>query len=288
MYNPFIDGGSEVTDEQLAARGQAGDREALEQLALRHQPWIYNIAVRMVWSTEDAQDLTQDILIKMLSGLRTFRGESRFRTWLYRVAVNHIFTFKKQREDEPVETYQDFVRDLDSIPDTEPPGTDDPAARLLVKEAEILCTVAMLLCLDGRQRVVLILGDVFAVTDTVGAEVLGMTAANFRQILTRARRDLYTFMAGQCGLINEQNPCRCARKMRGFVDKGYMNPERLRFAMGHQFRVRQVAPSRAQELKAVTDRLHAELFREHPFLDLKSQSDVIRRALESVNQEPPQ
>jgi RNA polymerase sigma factor (sigma-70 family) len=288
MFNPFIEGSSEVTDEQLAARGQAGDREALEQLALRHQPWIYNIAVRMVWSTEDAQDLTQDILIKMLTGLRTFRGESRFRTWLYRVAVNHIFTFKKQRENEPVETYEDFVRDLDGIPDTEPPGVNDPAARLLVQEAEILCTVAMLLCLDGRQRVVLILGDVFGVTDTVGAEVLGMTTANFRQILARARHDLYSFMAGHCGLINESNPCRCARKMRGFIDKGYMNPERLRFAKGHRFRVRQVAPSRAHELKVVTDRLHAQLFHEHPFLDVKSQSELIRRALESVSQEPPQ
>ncbi len=287
MYNPFTDDSGETTDEQLAACAQAGEREALEQLAIRHQPWIYNIAVRMVWSTEDAQDLTQDILIKMLKGLRSFRGESRFRTWLYRVAVNHIFTFKKQRENEPVETYEDFVRDLDRIPDTEPPDMNNPAARLLVEEAEILCTVAMLLCLDGRQRVVLILGEVFGVTDAVGAEVLGVTTANFRQILVRARHDLYTFMAGHCGLINESNPCRCARKMRGFIDKGYMNPERLRFAKGHQFRVRQVAPSRAHELKVATDRLHAELFRGHPFLDLQSRFELVRRALESVNQDPP-
>ena len=187
-----------------------------------------------------------------------------------------------------METYQDFVRDLDQIPDTEPPETNDPAAQLLVEEAKILCTVAMLLCLDGRQRLVFILGDVFGVTDTVGAEVLEMTTANFRQILARARRDLYAFMAGNCGLVNESNPCRCARKMRGFIERGYMNPERLRFAKGHQFRVREVAPSRAHDLKVVTDRLHAELFREHPFLDVKSRSDLIRRALESASREPPQ
>ncbi len=271
----------------MAAQGQAGDRGAIEQLALRHQPWIYNIAVRMVWSTDDARDLTQDILIKMIAGLPGFRGESRFRTWLYRVAVNHIFTFKKQKEDEPVCTYDEFIRDLEQTPDTDLSDPNDPATQVLIEEAKILCTIAMLLCLDGRQRLVFILGDVFGVTDTIGAETLGMTAVNFRQILARARRDLYSFMAGKCGLVNQSNPCRCARKMRGFIDQGYMNPDRLQFAKGHQFRVREVAPSRAHELEAASDRLHAELFQDHPFLDLKEQSEMVRRILKSVDREPP-
>lgn len=287
MYNPFIDDASEVTDEQLAAQGQAGDREALEQLARRHQPWIYNIAVRMVWSPDDAQDLTQDILIKMLAGLPGYRGESRFRTWLYRVAVNHIFTFKKQREDAPVVTYEEFVRDVEQTPDLDLENPDDPVTRRLVEEAKILCVMAMLLCLDGRQRIVFTLGDVFGVTDTVGAETLGMTPANFRQILTRARRDLYSFMGGLCGLVNEANPCRCAKKTRGYIADGYIDPERLRFAKGHQFRVRQVAPSRAQELEAATDRLHAALFQEHPFLDVPAQAEMVKKALAQVDHEPP-
>ena len=88
MYNPFVGDSSEETDEQLAVHGQAGSRDALERLALRYQPWIYNTAVRMVWSPDDAEDLTQDILIKMISGLHTFRGDSRFRTWVYRIAVH--------------------------------------------------------------------------------------------------------------------------------------------------------------------------------------------------------
>jgi len=287
MHNPFIEDSGEVTDEQLVAQGQGGDRQALERLVLRHQPWIYNLVVRMVWSTDDAQDLTQDILIKMLTGLSGFRGGSRFRTWLYRVAVNHVFTFKKQRADEPVVSYEEFTRDLDQTPDMDLPDPSDPATQLLIEEAKILCTMAMLLCLDGRQRIVFILGEVFGVTDTVGAEVLGMSPANFRQILTRARRDLYSFMAGKCGLVNQSNPCRCARKTRGFIDQGYMSADRLKFAEGHQFRVRQIAPNRAQELEVAADRLHAALFQEHPFLNVRAQSAVVRRALESVDREPP-
>ncbi len=287
MYNPFTDDKKEVPDEQLVVRAQAGDRPALEELLLRHQPWVYNLVVRMVWSPDDALDLTQDILVKTIAGLAGFRGDSRFRTWLYRIAVNHVFTFKKQRENEPVETFEEFAREMSRIPDADLPDQNDPATQLLVQEAKILCTVAMLLCLDGRQRVVLILGDVFGVTDTVGAEVLGLTPANFRQILARARHDLYNFMAGNCGLVNQSNPCRCARKVRGFIDQGYMNPDRLQFARGHQFRVRQVAPSRAHELKVATDRLHAELYQDHPFLDVRAQSEIVRKALDTVNQEPP-
>ena len=82
MYNPFIDhkDSGEASDELLVAQGQEGNRQALEQLVLRHQPWVYNLVVRMVWSTDEAQDLTQDVLVKMITGLPGFHGESRFRT----------------------------------------------------------------------------------------------------------------------------------------------------------------------------------------------------------------
>ncbi len=289
MHNPFTENEcpTEITDEELVARGRQGDRHALEQLLLRHQPWIYNLVVRMVWFEQDAQDLTQDILIRVFTGLSGFRGESRFRTWLYRIAVNRIFTHRKQRADAPVETYADFTRDLDGIPDENLPRPNDPETHVLIEEAKILCTVAMLLCLDGTQRLVFILGEVFGVPDRVGAEVLEMTPANFRQVLARARRDLYNFMAGNCGLVNQANPCRCARKTRGFIKKGYMNPEHLRFAEGHQRRVREVAPDRSHELKAADERLHAALFREHPFLDLQRQSAIIRGVLQKLDLEPP-
>jgi RNA polymerase sigma factor (sigma-70 family) len=289
MYNPFResdDGG--VSDEQLVARAQGGDREALEQLVLRHQPWIYNLVVRMVWAADEADDLTQDILVRMVTGLAGFRGESRLRTWLYRIAVNRIFTHRQQRADEPVTTYAEFSRDLDETPDLDPPDPHSFEAQLLIEEAKILCTMAMLLCLDGRQRLVFVLGEVFGMSDTVGAEVLELTPANFRQLLARARRDLYAFMAGKCGLVNPANPCRCARKMRGFIERGYMSADSLRFAEGHRQRVRDVAPDRAHELELADESLHAALFRDHPFLDVRGRSELVRGVLAGVDLEPPQ
>jgi hypothetical protein len=62
------------------------------------------------------------------------------------------------------------------------------------------------------------LGEILEASDAPGAEILGTSRANFRQRLRRARQQLRGFMAGRCGLAEPSNPCRCARKTRGFID----------------------------------------------------------------------
>jgi len=91
-----------------------------------------------------------------------------------------------------------------------------------VIEAMISCASGMLLCLDRKQRLTFILGAIFEVSDTVAAEVLEITPDNFRQRLARARRDLRSFMNDKCGLVNQANPCRCAKKTLGFIQAGYV------------------------------------------------------------------
>ena len=86
------------------------------------------------------------------------------------------------------------------------------------------CVSGMLLCLDREQRLTYILGEIFGVTDTVAAELLEISSENFRQRLARARRDLHNFMNDKCGLVNSANPCRCAKKTRGFIEAGHGAP----------------------------------------------------------------
>ena len=95
---------------------------------------------------------------------------------------------------------------------------------LLVEEAKNGCTMGMLLCLDRKQRLIFTLGEILGASDTVGGEVLEMTADNFRQCLARARRDLHSFMNNQCGLVNKSNPCRCPKKTRGFIEQATSIP----------------------------------------------------------------
>jgi len=122
----------------------------------------------------------------------------------------------------------------------------------------------MLLCLSREQRLVYILGEIFGVTDVVGAELLEVSRDNFRQKLSRARRDLHQFMDGQCGLVNAANPCRCAKKTQAFIRAGYLDPHKLIFATSHVERVRDLAPKTHEHLEAL-DAAYADIHREHPF-----------------------
>jgi RNA polymerase sigma factor (sigma-70 family) len=94
--HPLADAAETDSDDlELVRRIQNGDREALESLVRRHQDWIYNNGLRMVYLPEDAEDATQEILIKLLTKLSTFEGRSSFRTWLYRLVCNHVLNMKR-------------------------------------------------------------------------------------------------------------------------------------------------------------------------------------------------
>ncbi len=81
--NPFADDApTDLEDRAFVERARAGDREALEELVRHHQGWIYNIALRMVFYPQDAEDATQEILLKAVTSLSSFEGRSSFRTWL--------------------------------------------------------------------------------------------------------------------------------------------------------------------------------------------------------------
>jgi RNA polymerase sigma factor (sigma-70 family) len=267
MTHPLTDARLDPSDEQLVASAQAGDRAALQALIARHSPWIFNVAARMVWRRDDAADVTQEVLVKVVTRLSTFRSESAFRTWLYRIVVNHVINLKKKQPLEAVALpFEAFSSSLESAGDAATP--DEPGgvpANLLVAEAKTGCTLAMLMCLDRRQRIVFVLGEILGVTDRVGGEVLELSPENFRQVLARTRRDLYNFMNDHCGLVNQAIPCRCARKTRGFSDQGYVDPRKLQFVPERLVQIRSVTPDRMDELDAL-QRAHAELFREHPLL----------------------
>jgi RNA polymerase sigma factor (sigma-70 family) len=264
--NPLTDTSSAPEDMEMVARAKAGNRDALEQLITRHQRWIYNIVLRMVYVPQDAEDITQEILIKLITKLSTFEGRSSLRTWLYRIAVHHVLNMKRTKSEEYGWTFDKYGNGLRQAPDEElpDPRTIPVDLQLLVEESKIGCTSGMLLCLTREQRLVYILGEIFGVTDLVGAELLETSRDNFRQKLSRARRDLHHFMHDQCGLINEANPCRCAKKTQAFMRAGYLDPSNLVFAKSHVTRVREVAPKALGQIEAL-DAAYAEIHRAHPF-----------------------
>ena len=279
--NPFAENpATDPEDRVLVLRAKSGDREALEELVGRHQAWIYNIALRMLYHPQDAEDATQEILVKAVTALSSFEGRSSFRTWLYRIAVNHVLNAKRGRLEPARMSFNCYAHALDRTPDLDLPDQRSVPVdlRLLVDEARLSCTSGMLLCLDREQRLIYILGEILDVTDAVGAELLEISRENFRQRLTRARRDLHSFMNDRCGLVNRSNPCRCAKKTRGFMQAGYVDPESLLFARERVEQVHEVARTRVEALTTL-DAQYAAVFRRHPFHQPRDLVLALRRLL---------
>jgi RNA polymerase sigma factor (sigma-70 family) len=282
VFNPFSEEAqSGSADVELVDRARNGDRAALEQLVLRHQAWVYNIAVRMVFQPHDAEEVTQEVLVKAVTRLSTFRGESTFRTWLYRIAANHVLNMKRRGGENRPQTFATYAAAINNTPDLDLP---DPKSvpvdvPLLVEEAKLTCTTGMLLCLDRRQRLVFTLGEIFGVSDTVGGDILEMSADNFRQSLSRARRDLYQFMNDQCGLVNANNPCRCPKKTKGFIADGHVDPDHLLFVPLHVRRIKEAAADTVRQVEGVLDRQYAALYRDHPFLRPSDEIGWLRQVL---------
>ena len=280
--NPLADNSPTDQEEQdLVMRARSGDHTALEDLLQHHQRWIYNIAVRMLYHPQDAQDATQEILIKILTRLSSFEGRCSLRTWLYRIVVNHLLNTRRSRVEDPAINFRMYGEELDNTPDLElqdPKGAPD--ANLLVTEAMLACTSGMLLCLDREQRLSYILGAIFAVSDTVAAEVLEIAPDNFRQRLARARRDLRNFMNDKCGLVNQANPCRCAKKTRGFIQAGHVDPDNLLFNRERICEVRDAAPQAFETIKTLDGKC-ADIYREHPFYKPPDLAQMVRQLVES-------
>lgn len=283
MHNPFTEVIDESTDTDLIEQAKHGSRDALERLVLRHQAWIYNIAVRMVFHPQDAEEVTQEVLIKAITRLSTFQGESQFRTWLYRITANHVLNMKRRGGETEAQSFSGYADAINDTPDLDLPDPKSVAAEvpLLVEEAKISCTTGMLLCLDRKQRLIFTLGEIFGASDTVGSEILEMSADNFRQSLARARRDLYQFMHGQCGLVNAKNPCRCRKKTKGFIEAGHVDPEHLQFVSLHLRQIKEAAAGAVRTIENAVDDQYAAIFREHPFLEPQDQLGWLRQLLDN-------
>ncbi|MEV1022164.1 sigma-70 family RNA polymerase sigma factor [Streptomyces sp. NPDC050264] len=220
-------GPTELLDEEreLVARAVAGDKGALEDVVRRVQDPLYRLALRMTWRPADAEDAAQEILIRVVTGLATWRAEARLLTWAYRIGVNHLLNLKRRTPQETAGLSLDALGEglLEGLADT---GFAGPDAELLAREVRLTCTQAMLQCLERGERVAYVLGEVFELPSREAAWVLDISPAAYRKRLERTRTRLRTFMDATCGLANPAAPCRCARRVAPAVASGRVDPRR--------------------------------------------------------------
>ncbi len=268
MYNPFKESQSDhQSNLMLVQSALEGNRDGLEKLILRHQAWIFNIAFKMISNRDDAEDITQEILIKMITKLSTYKPEkSAFRTWLYRITLNHVLNMKKRQQEEnrfDLDNFDGFATILNQIPENNPKF--HPENNALIEESKASCLNGMLLCLNRKQRLVFILGDVFGVSGAVGSEIMEISAANFRKILSRSREKIYNFLNEKCGLIDENNPCRCVHFLKIQTHLGKIDPDKPAIQHPHLGSINEVIKGQLKEFEEMNLNECNRLFRDQPF-----------------------
>ena len=217
--------------EAKISLAKAGNQQALEAVVCAIQKDVYGIALRFLWHPQDAEDATQEILIKVITNLGGFRGESSFKTWVYRVASNTLLTLKKKRAEKKAMTFDEFSEDISQGVSSDPIRIEcDLDEKLLLEEVKIGCTLAMLMCLDRKHRLAYILGEIVELDHHEASIVLGVAQATFRKQLSRARQRILSVMTSKCGLVNANNICRCRKRVDTAVSLGRIDTENLLFA----------------------------------------------------------
>lgn len=262
----------------LVARARQGDARALDQLVRAVQDDVYGLAVRMLWDPRDAEDASQEILVKVVTRLDSFRGDSALRTWVYRIAVNHLLSTRRRRMERQGWTFEVFADSLAAGLDaTAPTEPADAADRLLAEEVKIGCTLGMLQCLDRPQRIAYILGEVFDLPSDMAAAICETTPAAYRKRLSRARARVRAFVAEHCGIVNPDAACRCNRRIATAVRLGRIDPDSPTFVQ----HPRRPDPPPVAAAVAEMEELHdaAALFRSHPHF---AAPDRVARAVTAV------
>ncbi|NJM52625.1 MAG: RNA polymerase sigma factor [Blastocatellia bacterium] len=259
-----------------------GNRDSLSELVGRHQKYIFNVALKMTNNVEDAEDITQDILLKLITNLAKYDdSKGKFRTWLYRITFNHFLNLKKQKYEQLVSGFDEFFAFIDGSPVTELSYDEEKQMSLEIEEAKVACMTGMLMCLDREQRLTYIVGEIFEIDHNLAGEIFEITPVNFRQKLSRARKDLHQWMNNRCGLINKENPCRCPKKTKGFISNGWVNPDNLKWHSNYQHKINQFSVKKIDEALLTIDDLYARLYHDHPFKIPQKTQSVVQEIIEN-------
>jgi RNA polymerase sigma-70 factor (ECF subfamily) len=175
-------------DQLLIQRCLAGQSEAFGDLVLRYQDRLYNSVYMMVNSAEDARDLTQEAFVHAFRRLDSFRGDSAFYTWLFRIAVNATISFRRKA----VRRKTISVESVREASGNEPIDDDDgtrPSARMEVHEQQRVVRAA-LAELSEEFRTAIVLTEIEGLSYEDAAETVGCPIGTIRSRIHRARNEL--------------------------------------------------------------------------------------------------
>lgn len=184
---------TEVSEKKIIEKVLGGDANAFEELVLKYEKTVYNLALRMVGDRDDAFDMTQEAFIKAYGSLSSFRGDSKFSVWIYRITTNVCLDFlrsksRKQQVSLTVSDDDDEDAQLD-IPDPKA----DPEQQL-IKKISMQSVEEGLKTLPDKQRQILVMRELGGMSYAEIGKALSLEEGTVKSRIFRARKRLCTFL----------------------------------------------------------------------------------------------
>ena len=187
-----------MDDKHILARARRGELDAFEELVRQYEKRVYAVALRSSGSPEDAADIMQEVFLRAWRSIESFRGDSGFSTWLFRITMNLCVDHARHKNAQP-QTQPLVVGEEDAerpIPDTAP----TPEEHLENSELGRELAAALDEVSEEHRRIVL-LRDVSGLSYTEIAEVLEISEGTVKSRLSRARIALRTILLRRGNLL---------------------------------------------------------------------------------------
>lgn len=183
---------TEVSEKKIIEKVLGGDANAFEELVLKYEKTVYNLALRMVGDRDDASDMTQEAFIKAYGSLSSFRGDSKFSVWIYRITTNVCLDFlrSKSRKQQVSLTVSDDDEDAQlDIPDP----SSDPEQQL-IKKISMQSVEEGLKTLPDKQRQILVMRELGGMSYAEIGAALSLEEGTVKSRIFRARKRLCAFL----------------------------------------------------------------------------------------------
>lgn len=176
-----------MNDRELVAKIKNGDQNAFRQLFEQYQHLVFNISYRMSGNQEEAEDITQDVFIKIFHAIEKFRGDAKLSSWIYRIAVNTCLKRERRKKLENWISLDFLFQDEGKFQPQAPDKTPDQQIEILEKEQIVQKAIHSL---PERQKTALILHRYENLSYEEIATVMEISLSAVESLLHRAKDNL--------------------------------------------------------------------------------------------------
>lgn len=193
-----------------------------EVIYQKHYEKLFRAAYRITGSKDDSEEVVQETFLNAYKSLASFKRESSFETWIYRIMLNCCYKYIKKREHLPVkdiaqreglseEAFWESLHSNQFVEDT-----------VQVEDLRETCIQLFLNCIPKQQRIAFTLQVLLELPIKKVSDIMEISEAAVKINVYRARQNLKANMEGRCSFINPSNPCQCSNWVKYAIDNGRM------------------------------------------------------------------